>query len=147
MDDPTQARNEEAKRHIAHINQALVDIMRANTAVVLDKKIGVQIQAPYLCRSCYRENHRAHECPDKDRACEKCRRMGYRTIACGVKCGKYGLTNHFDDECQNQVPNSSSNLSDARLVERIEVVDEAQYLDDLEREIGMQDLFVGAKIA
>ena len=146
IDDPTQARNEEAKRHIAHFSQTLVEIMRANAAVVPDKKIGVQMRALYLCRRCYRENHCALECPDKDKACEKCGRMGHRTIACGVKCSKCGWSGHFDHECQNQVPGSSSNLSDARLVERIEVVDEAEYLDDLEREMGMQDLFVGQRL-
>ena len=88
--DLIQVENEEAKRHIAHFNQIMVDIMRASTSVVIDKKVGAQMQAPYLCRRHYREGHQAHECYNKDRPCEKCRRMGHFALACGLKCGKCG---------------------------------------------------------
>ena len=41
---------------------------------------------------------------------------------------------------------SFSNTIDARMVECVEVVDEVQYLNDVELEIGIQDLFVGQRL-
>ena len=110
--------------------------------MILEKRIRTQMRMPYLCRRCYREGHKALDCLDKDRLCEKCGCMGHCALACGIKCRKCSWTGHFDHECQNQAPSTSTNTMDARLVERLKVTNNAQYRNDLEEETRLKDLFV-----